>query len=70
MGHAYLTGAFADAAVLFLRDHPAGQKARSRWEKKHGQGTALTGLAQKLARAVYDRLRRQTACDMEKFLQR
>lgn len=70
MGNAYLTWAFSEAVVLFRRDNPAGQKALNRLENKHGQGKALTVLAQKLARAVYDLLRRQTACDLEKFLQR
>jgi hypothetical protein len=70
MGNAYLKWAFSEAAVLVLRDNPAGQKALRRLEKKHGQGKALPVLAQKLARAVYDMVRRQTACDMEKFLQR
>jgi transposase len=26
IGHAHLKGAFSEAAVLFLRDHPEGQK--------------------------------------------
>jgi Transposase IS116/IS110/IS902 family len=52
MGHASLQGAFSEAAGLFRRDHPAGQKALTRLEKTHGQGQALTLLAQKLGRAV------------------
>jgi hypothetical protein len=54
MGNAYLTWAFSAAAVLVLRDHPAGQKSLTRLENKHGQGQALTLLAQQLGRAVYD----------------
>jgi transposase len=69
IGNMYLTWAFSAAAVLFLRDHPAGQQSLTRLEKKHGQGKALTLLAQKLGRAVYDRLKRQKAFDMPKFLQ-
>jgi hypothetical protein len=38
-------------------------------ETKPGQGKALTVLAHKLARAVYYLLQRNTAFDMEKFLQ-
>ena len=53
MGHASLTGAFSEAAGLLLRDNPAGQKSLTRLEKKHGQGKALTLLAQQLGRAVY-----------------
>jgi hypothetical protein len=30
LGHASLTWAFSDAAVLFLRNHPAGQTSRVR----------------------------------------
>jgi transposase len=54
IGNAYLKWAFSETAVLFLRENPAGQKYLTRLEKKHGQGKALTVLAQKLARAVYD----------------
>ena len=68
MGNAYLKWAFSEAAVLFLRDHPAGQKYLTRLEKKHGQGKALTLLAQKLGRAVYYMLKRQQAFEVHKFL--
>jgi transposase len=69
IGNAYLKWAFSEAAVLFLRDNPAGQKYLTRLEKKHGQGKALTLLAQKLGRAVYYMLKRQQAFAMHKFLQ-
>jgi transposase len=52
IGHASLQGAFSEAAVLFLRAHPPGQKHRGRLENKHGKGKALTVLAHKRARAV------------------
>ena len=68
MGNAYRKWAFSEAAVLFLRDHPAGQKYLTRLEQKHGRGKALTLLAQKLGRAVYDMLKRQQAFDVHKFL--
>jgi len=68
IGHAYLTWAFSEAAALFLRNNPAGQKRLARMEKKHGQGKALTILAHRLARAVYDMLKHKTAFDMEKSL--
>jgi transposase len=67
IGNAYLKWAFSEAAVLFLRANPAGQKYLSRLEKKHGKGKALTVLAHKLARAVYYMLQRYTAFDMHKF---
>lgn len=43
IGHSSLKWAFSEAAVLFLRHKPAGQKYLARWEKKHGPGTALPG---------------------------
>jgi transposase len=52
IGNTDLKGAFSEAAVLFLRDNPAGQQDLSRLEKKHGQGKAWTLLAQQLGRAV------------------
>jgi len=68
IGNAYLKWAFSEAAVLFLRHNPAGQKYLARFEKKHGKGKALTVLAHKLARAVYDMLKRGTAFAMDQFL--
>jgi transposase len=68
IGNAYLKLAFSEAAVLFLRNNPAGQKYLARIERKHGKGKALTILAHKLARAVYYMLKRDTAFDLDKFL--
>ena len=68
IGNAYLMRAFSEAAVLFLRNNPAGQKLLARLAKQHGKGKALTVLAHKLARAVYDMLKRATAFDLDKFL--
>ena len=68
IGNAHLTWAFSEAAVLFLRANPAGQKYLTKLEKKHGSGKALTLLGQQLGRTVYDMLQRQTAFDMDKFL--
>jgi transposase len=45
IGNAYLKWIFSEAAVLFLRQNPTGQKYLARLEKKHGQGRALTVLA-------------------------
>src|SRR5215813_7946356 len=70
IGNAHLKWAFSEAAVLFLRDHPAAQQYLARLEKKHDKGKARTILAQKLARAVYDMLTRQVAFDRETFCQR
>jgi transposase len=69
IGNAYRKWAFSEAAVLFLRANPAGQKSLARFEKKHGTGKALTVLAHKLARAVYYMWRRDTVFELDKFLQ-
>jgi transposase len=68
IGNAHLKWAFSEAAVLFLRANPAGQKFLARLEKKHAKGKALTILAHKLARAVYYMLKRKVAFDMKRFL--
>jgi hypothetical protein len=67
IGNASLKWAFSEAAVLFLRNNPAGQKYLARLEKKHGKGKALTVLAHTWARAVYYMLKRETAFDLDKF---
>ena len=66
-GNAHLKWAFSDAAVLCLSNHPAAQKYLARLENKHGQGKALTLVAQQLARAVYPMLKRQGAVERETF---
>jgi transposase len=40
IGNAYLKWAFSEAAVLFLRNNPAGQNYLARLEHKHGKGKA------------------------------
>jgi len=67
-GNGHLQWAFSEAATFFLRNHAAGQSSLARCEKKSGQGKALTILAHQLARAVYSRLKRHTAFDMEPCL--
>jgi transposase len=68
IGNAYLKWAFSEAAVLFLRNNPTGQKYLARLVKKHGKGKALTVLAHKLARAVYYMCKRDTAFDLDQLL--
>jgi transposase len=53
IGNAHLKWAFSEAATLFLRNNPQGQKLLARLEKKHDKGKALSILAHKLGRAVY-----------------
>jgi len=69
IGNAHLEWAFSEAAVLFLRANLPGQRYFATLARKHGKGKALTVLAHKLARAVYYMLTRQTAFDMNRFLQ-
>ena len=68
IGNAHLTWAFSEAATLCLRANEPGQKYLARLEKKHDKGKALSMLAHKRARAVYDMLKRQTVFDLEQFL--
>jgi transposase len=69
IGNAHLKWAFSEAATLFLRNNPQGQKLLSRLEKNHDKGKALSLLAHKLGRAVDFMLKREVAFDMERFLQ-
>jgi len=69
IGNAQLTGACSEAAVVCVRENPAAQPLLSRFEHKHGTGTALTILAPPLARAVSDRLQRPTAFPLQHCLQ-
>lgn len=69
IGNAHLNGAFAAAATLLLRGNEPGQKSLARLEQKPDKGKALSRLAHKLARAVYYRLKRHTAFDLEHCLQ-
>ena len=42
IGNAHLKWAFSEAAALFLRNNPAGQKYLGRLTGKHGKGRALS----------------------------
>jgi hypothetical protein len=67
MGHSSLQWAFAEAAVLLLRNPPAGQQSLARLAHKHGPGQAWPVFAPTLARALYDLCKRDTAFDRHKF---
>jgi len=69
IGNAPRKWAFSEAATLFLRNNPQGQKLLARWEKKHDTGKALSLRAHKLGRAVYFMRKRQVAFAMERGLQ-
>jgi transposase len=68
IGNAPLKWAFSEAAVLFLRNNPQGQKLLARLEKTHDKGKALPILAHQLARAVDYMLKRKTAFEIDLFL--
>ena len=64
----HLRWAFAEAAVLFLRQNQPGKDFFTKLEHKHGKAKALTVLAHKLARAVYYMLTREQAFDLNRFV--
>jgi transposase len=67
-GHAHLTWAFSEAAVLFLKNNEPAQQYLAKLATKHGKGKALSILAHKLGRAVYFMLKPHVAFDQAKFL--
>ena len=69
IGNAHLKWAFSEAAVLFLRANPLGQRYFVTLEREHGKSKALTVLAHKLAQVVYHMLTREQAFKMTRFLQ-
>ncbi len=68
IGNVHLKWAFSEAAVLFLRCNPEGQKHLRRLAGKHGKAKALSILAAKLGRAVYLMLSKDRVFEMERFL--
>jgi transposase len=68
IGNGHLRWAFAEAAVLFLRQNQPGKEYFTKLEHKHGKAKALTVLAHKLARAVYYMLTREQAFDLQRFV--
>jgi transposase len=67
IGNVHLKWAFSEAAVLFLRANPDGQRYVERLAKKHGKGKALSILAARLGRAVYAILKDRVPFDRDKF---
>jgi len=68
IGNVHLKWAFSEAAVLFLRCNPEGQKQLRRLAGRHGKAKALSILAAKLGRAVYLMLSKNRVFEMERFL--
>jgi len=68
IGTVPLRGAFAEAAILFLRQHELGKEYFTKLARNQGKAKALPGLAHKLARAVSYRLTREHAFDRQRFV--
>jgi len=68
IGNVHLKWAFSEAAVLFLRNNPSGQKFLSRLTQKHGKGKALSILAHKLGRTAFYLMSHKRSFNMNKFL--
>jgi len=68
IGNVHLRWAFAEAAVLFIPQSQPGKAYFAKLEQKHGKAKALTVLAHKLGRAVYYRLTREQAFDLNRFV--
>jgi transposase len=68
IGNVPLRWACAEAAVLFLRPNRPGKDYVAKLEHKHGKAKALAVLAHKLGRAVYYRLTREQAFDLNRFV--
>jgi transposase len=68
IGTVHLRWAFAEAAVLFIRQSQPGKEDFTKLAHKHGKAKALTVLAHKLGRAVYDLLTRAQAFDLQRFV--
>jgi transposase len=68
IGNVHLRWAFAEAAVLFIRQSQPRKAYFAKLEHQHGKAKALTVLAHKLGRAVYYMLTREQAFDLQRFV--
>lgn len=68
IGNVHLRRAFAEAAVLFIRQSQLGKEYLAKLEHKHGKAKALPVLAHQLGRAVYYMLTREQAFDLQRFV--
>lgn len=67
IGNSHLKWAFSEAVPMMLRHSEDAQRFLARKEKKHGKARAMTTLARKIARTVYQMLKRKEAFDAVKF---
>jgi transposase len=68
IGNVHLRWAFAEAAILFLRQNQLGKEYFTKLEHKHGKAQALPVLGHKRARAVYYMLTREQPFDLPRFV--
>lgn len=68
IGNAYVTWAFSEAVVVFLRETREAQPYIRRLERKYGKDKAKGILAYRLGRTVYDMLTRRQLFDIDKFV--
>ncbi len=68
IGNSYLTWAFSEAVVLFLRETREVQPYIRRMERKYGQDKAKGIVAHRLGRTVYSMLKNQQVFDIKKFV--
>jgi transposase len=68
IGNVHLRWAFAAAAVWFLRHNQPGKEYFAKLAHQPGKAKALPVLAPKLSRAVYSRLTRAQAFDVQRFV--
>jgi transposase len=67
IGNVHLKWAFSEAVLWMLRYSEDAKAFLKRKEKKYGKARALTLLARKIARAVYQMLKRKESFDAVKF---
>ena len=67
IGNAHLKWAFSEIVPAMIRECDQAKQFIARKEKKHGKSRAMTMLARKTARAVYQMLKRKEAFDAVKF---
>ena len=67
IGNPHLKWAFSEAVLMMMRHCEEAQQFVARKQKKHGKARAMTMLARKIARAVYQMLKRKEAFDAVKF---
>jgi len=68
IGQVHLRWACAEAVVLFLRQSQPGKEDFAQVAHPHGKANALTVLAHKLGRAVYDLRTREQAVALQRFV--